>query len=183
MTDNEIIKAGECIKGEKALCLSCPYRARFPDCKKYVIRDIFALASRQEAEIEALQMENKQLQSDVITANQYYEHTKEQLEKAIKISQRSNQRFKEAKKELNETQEKLEALLCEATGGMLSKHTYTAEAMITQAHEHLLKCCYDEVKEFAEGLKKKTYPFPCAVGVENAVTVRAINEYVEEYCG
>ena len=138
---------------------------------------------RQKAEIEALQMENKQLQSDVITANQYYEHTKEQLEKAIKISQRSNQRFKEAKKELNETQEKLEALLCEATGGMLSKHTYTAEVMITQAHEHLLKCCYDEVKEFAEGLKKKTYPFPCAVGVENAVTVRAINDYVEEYCG
>lgn len=53
MTDNDIIKAGECIKGEKALCLSCPYRARFPDCKKYVIRDIFALASRQEAEIKS----------------------------------------------------------------------------------------------------------------------------------
>lgn len=53
MTDNDIIKVGECIKGEKVLCLSCPYRARFPDCRKYVIRDIFDLASRQKAELES----------------------------------------------------------------------------------------------------------------------------------
>ena len=28
----------------------------------------------------------------------------------------------------------------------------------------------------ADALKKKYYPFPCAIGVENAVTIRAINE-------
>lgn len=125
---------------------------------KSVLRDSKRILSKAKVKIEALQMDNKQLQSDVITANQYYEHTKEQLEKAIKISQRSNQRFIEAKKELEETQEKLEALLCEATGGKLSKHSYTAEVMTTQAHEHLLKCCDDErtaaVKEFADNLKK-----------------------------
>lgn len=27
-----------------------------------------------------------------------------------------------------------------------------------------------------DALKKKTYPFPCAIGVEYAVTLRAINE-------
>lgn len=35
-------------------------------------------------------------------------------------------------------------------------------------------------KEFAERLKKKTYPFPCAIGVENAVTIRAINDLLAE---
>lgn len=39
------------------------------------------------------------------------------------------------------------------------------------------------IKEFAEKLKSKTYPFPCAIGVENAVTIRAINETVEEMAG
>ena len=28
----------------------------------------------------------------------------------------------------------------------------------------------------ADELKKKTYPFPCAIGVEHAVTLREINE-------
>ncbi len=54
MTDNDIIKVGECIRGEKVLCLSCPYRVRFPNCRKYAIRDIFDLAARQKAEIERL---------------------------------------------------------------------------------------------------------------------------------
>lgn len=38
----------------------------------------------------------------------------------------------------------------------------------------------EAVKEFAERLKKKTYPFPCAIGVENAVTIRVINDLVKE---
>ena len=28
----------------------------------------------------------------------------------------------------------------------------------------------------ADALKKQCYPFPCAIGVEDAVTIRAINE-------
>lgn len=38
-------------------------------------------------------------------------------------------------------------------------------------------------KEFAERLKKKTYPFPCAIGVENAVTIRGINDLLAEMEG
>ena len=66
------------------------------------------------------------------------------------------------KKELEETQVKLEALLCEATGGKLSKHSYTAEVMTTQAHEHLLKCCADEraevVKVLLDKIEKQAIP-------------------------
>ena len=54
MNASDIIKVGECIKGEKILCLSCPYRDRFPNCRKYAVRDIFDLAARQKTEIERL---------------------------------------------------------------------------------------------------------------------------------
>ena len=39
------------------------------------------------------------------------------------------------------------------------------------------------VKEFAERLKKESYPFPCAMGVENAVTIRTIDDLVKEMVG
>ena len=38
----------------------------------------------------------------------------------------------------------------------------------------------EAIKECAERLKEKTYPFPCAIGVENAVSLRAINDLVKE---
>lgn len=39
------------------------------------------------------------------------------------------------------------------------------------------------VKDFAERLKKESYPFPCAIGVENAVTIRTIDGLVKEMVG
>lgn len=38
----------------------------------------------------------------------------------------------------------------------------------------------EAIKEFAERLKEKAYPFPCAIGVEYAVTIRAINDLVKK---
>lgn len=34
----------------------------------------------------------------------------------------------------------------------------------------------EAIKEFAEKLKRKAYRFPCAIGTEYAVPIRAINE-------
>lgn len=39
------------------------------------------------------------------------------------------------------------------------------------------------VKDFAERLKEKSYPFPCAIGVENAVTIRVIDDLAKEMAG
>lgn len=44
-----------------------------------------------------------------------------------------------------------------------------------------LNKCYEiskteAIKEFAEKLKRKAYRFPCAIGTEYAVPIRAINE-------
>ena len=45
-------------------------------------------------------------------------------------------------------------MLCEATGGLLSKHTYTAKTMTTHANDYVSKCCEEAqaeaVKEFAK---------------------------------
>lgn len=49
--------------------------------------------------------------------------------------------------------------------------------MFSEAIEHAKA---EAIKEFAERLKEKTYPFPCAIGVENAVTIRGINDLVKE---
>ena len=56
--------------------------------------------------------------------------------------------------------------------------------IIRVTDETIKKACAlaksEAIKEFAGRLKKKTYPFPCAIGVENAVTIRAINDLVKE---
>lgn len=51
----------------------------------------------------------------------------------------------------------------------------------TESHAPIkAKARAEAIKEFAERLKEKAYPFPCAIGVENAVTIRAINDLVKE---
>ena len=41
----------------------------------------------------------------------------------------------------------------------------------------------ETIKKFVERLKNNSYPFPCAIGVEHAVTIRAINDLVKEMVG
>ena len=47
-------------------------------------------------------------------------------------------------------------------------------------HRNIQRAKAEAIRAFAERLKKKSYPFPCAIGVENAVTIRAINDLVKE---
>ena len=195
MTTNEILKVKDLLNRANCIgreCKKCPYydtnecinKADTHFLRKYVyeLKDEINL---QKAKIEALQMDNKQLQSDVITVNQNYEHIKELRETTIESARRINIRFVKTRAELKETQEKLEVLLCEVTGGKLSKHSYTAEVMTTQAHEHLLKCCEDEraeaVKEFADRLKEE---LASTLGCPITDTLQIIiNNLVKEMAG
>lgn len=59
------------------------------------------------------------------------------------------------------------------------------ESIISADHQLIksLNKCYEiskdeAIKEFAEKLKRKAYRFPCAIGTEYAVPIRAINETV-----
>ena len=101
------------------------------------------------------------------------------MKDALDLINRQKKEIERLQKHLAETQSKLEDLLCEATGGMLSKHSYTSEVMTRYAHEHLLKCCDDEraeaVKEFAERL--------CEDRLPNDPVVIAVNVELKEMVG
>ena len=54
MTDSEIVKALECLKGRALKCRECPYSSRypFPLCQQEAANDALKLITRQQAEIE-----------------------------------------------------------------------------------------------------------------------------------
>ena len=141
---------------------------------KCVLRDSQRILGKATAEIGTLHNRCTNLLSEVSAIKQGYEHTKELLE--IK------------KEELEETQEKLETLLCEATGGLLSKHTYTAATMTTHANDYVLKCCDDAqaeaVKEFATDVINNILPKYMQGHSEQALKISlAISERVKEKAG
>ena len=63
------------------------------------------------------------------------------------------------KAEIEELTEKLECLLCHATGSKLSKSTYSLRTMEVAVNDEVQKCCEEAkaeaVKEFAERLKEQ----------------------------
>lgn len=64
MTDNEIIKALGCLRGNAFDCGECPYCSCYPaPCEQQVAKDALALISRQKEEIERLK--NRDLQVEV----------------------------------------------------------------------------------------------------------------------
>ena len=64
MTDNEIIKALECLRGNAFDCGECPYCSCYPaPCEQQVAKDALSLITRQKEEIERLK--NRDLQVEV----------------------------------------------------------------------------------------------------------------------
>lgn len=64
MTDNEIIKALECLRGNAFDCGECPYCSCYPaPCEQQVAKDALSLVIRQKEEIERLK--NRDLQVEV----------------------------------------------------------------------------------------------------------------------
>ena len=64
MTDNEIIKALECLRGNAFDCGECPYCSCYPaPCEQQVAKDVLSLINRQKEEIERLK--NHDLQVEV----------------------------------------------------------------------------------------------------------------------
>jgi hypothetical protein len=77
-TDDEVIKALECCTlGD---CFPCAYGNIGTGCRDNMNADALALINRQKAKIEALQMDNAQLQSDIVNANMNLEHIQYEYE-------------------------------------------------------------------------------------------------------
>lgn len=67
------------------------------------------------------------------------------------------------RKKYDEVVYKLETLLCHATGGKLSKHTYTLQMMESAVTDYVQECC-DEAsieggKNVAEGIIAELYDY------------------------
>lgn len=52
-----------------------------------------------------------------------------------------------SRKKYDDVVYKLECLLCNATGGKLSKHTYTWQTMVSAVMDYIQDCCNEYVKE------------------------------------
>lgn len=77
MTDEQIIKASEYCSTDvrQNTCPKCAFYKKHR-CSTLMLNAVSDLINRQQTKIEALQTDNKQLQSDVINANQNWEHIK-----------------------------------------------------------------------------------------------------------
>ena len=61
MTDNEIIKAMQCVIGNDVKCSECTYQKvlPFPSCRRMCAKNALDLINRQKEEIERLKQENE----------------------------------------------------------------------------------------------------------------------------
>ena len=66
MTDNEIIKALECLRGNAFDCGECPYCSCYPaPCEQQVAKDALSLITRQKEGIEGLKNRDLQLEREI----------------------------------------------------------------------------------------------------------------------
>ena len=63
MTDNEIIKAMQCVMGNDVSCSECEYQKAlpFPSCRRMCAENALDLINRQRAEIERLKKEKQDI--------------------------------------------------------------------------------------------------------------------------
>lgn len=85
---------------------------------------------------------------------------------------------------IDDLEYRIGGLLCEVTGGRLSKSYYTLEAMVSAVHDYNEECAryieIDAIKDFAERLKEKAYR-PCDWWpILHVVDVKDIDELVAE---
>lgn len=143
MTDNDIIKAMQCVIGYDASCSECAYQKalRFPSCRNMCAKNALDLINRQKAEIEKLNIELQAMRSAANSLKMHYEESQAEIERL--------------NKECDELVEKIEQLLCNVTGDKLSKHTYPIEDMLCYADDYTNECCEEAVEEAKPSIKSE----------------------------
>lgn len=84
MTDNEIIVPLKCLVMNESDCRHCKLKDKNDKCQKFLYSDVLGLIdenNRQKAKIKALQMDNKQLETDNFNANMNCEHLQAEIGK------------------------------------------------------------------------------------------------------
>lgn len=80
MTENEIIRAFECLGGKTMYCRSCPYSKRFPlsKCREECAKNALDLINRQKEENSNLTSNLTSLQNDLTSAKAEVERLKKE---------------------------------------------------------------------------------------------------------
>lgn len=84
MTDQEIIKGLECLRGDLTFCDKCPYQfIGFSRCHRAAAKDGIDLIARKQAEIEMLKrlLEHEERLTNLIAKKRYKDDIKEFAEK------------------------------------------------------------------------------------------------------
>lgn len=81
MTDNEIIKAMQCVIGNDAKCSECTYQKvlPFPSCRRKCAKNALDLINRQKAEIERLR---KSQVKEIHIDKEFYEECQYEMKQA-----------------------------------------------------------------------------------------------------
>ena len=84
MTDNEIVKALECLRGKHIFCRECKYSAHlhYRECQQAAANDALDLINRQRAEIEKWKK----------NCDELYEQMSERLKAELEIERRLSER-------------------------------------------------------------------------------------------
>lgn len=158
MTDNEIIKAMQCVIGNDVSCSECEYQKAlpFPSCRRMCAKNALDLINRQKAKIE-------EFDGKIIIQQGIIDYQKAEIE-----------RLKDKIFVLENDLEKAESL-SDALGNDVDiklNHIYDLE-------EKLKKAKSEVIKEFAERLNEKFGIADCIVTVDN----NGIDELVKEMTG
>jgi predicted RNase H-like nuclease (RuvC/YqgF family) len=146
-------------------CNNCPYQVN-GRCSWVLDKDALELINELESENERLQNKNYQLEQDLGQCENGY---KLELHTARYQLHSANEDLRKAEKRIAELEKEIEENAFYAKGYAQGiKNTY--EVVIP-----------DKLKQFAERLKKKAYPFPCAIGVEYAIPYCKVDETLKEF--
>ena len=176
MKNDEIIKALElCIQVDSDVCDKCPFYDEESGCLEIDLRKpALDLINRQAAEI-------KQKDTEIAILIRKKEAEELQLKNSELEIELKEMRLWDGlqKAEIEGLIEKIESLLCHASGGKLSKHTYPLKTMEISVSDNMSES-YDEgyndgIKDFAEEVEKR-----CVAGGIYPAFVRATIKRVKE---
>lgn len=89
MTYNEIMHIWSlCQLEDSQVCETCPLGQSYPWCDEVLRKETLDLINRQKAKIVALQMDNRQLQSDIANANMNADHALAEIDRLTEDSNR-----------------------------------------------------------------------------------------------
>ena len=190
MTDKEIIRALEChddLSFNRNACERCPILNHI-DCGHKLAGNALALINRQQAKIEALQMDNRQLQSDIINANcngdqialLFEEEKKEcdrlraEIEKIHNLAEQGNKKLYET---LDYRAEKITELESE-----IEKLEKENENLKEQFHYLDVECCRleKENERLISNLEAMAQSMPTMAKAERAEAVKEFAERLKK---